>query len=230
MAMREPFTAIVSNNNDPATRGRIKVICEAILGDQEIDEWAEPAINGPGWFFVPEVDDEIEIEVNRRIDTETSLNIRYRSQVYNDDSPVNDIFKKGYDDKGPKRMGLVTAAGHLLIFDNGDNPTVNVVHGAGTFMRLNADKSVNIGQNWEGKELVFMEIDKNGNVGLAKGALEGPHNAILGDLLAALFDAHTHPTGVGPSGPPVVLTSFTGVKGKPTDPISQRVKFGSNQG
>lgn len=227
---REIHTATVQSNEDPKKRGRIKVSCEAILGDdQVIDVWIPPSSNSPGWFFVPEVSDTVEIEINQSDDTEITLNMKYRAVVYNDDSEVNEVFKRGYQRGLPKRMGIVTPAGHMIIFDNGDDPTVNVVHGGGAFMRLNADKSWNVGQDWENnKELVFIEVDKDGNVGLAKGALAGTHVAVLGDLLATLFDTHTHPTGVGSSGPPIIATTFKGVKDTPADPLSKLVKIGPN--
>jgi len=56
-------------------------------------------------------------------------------------------------------------------------------------------------------------IVKGATIELGEGATE---KAILGDLFKVFFDAHIHPTGVGPSGPPTVP--------QPPTTLSDRVK------
>jgi hypothetical protein len=47
---------------------------------------------------------------------------------------------------------------------------------------------------------VEIRITKAGGIEFGEGAVE---KLVLGDAFMALYNAHTHPTGVGPSGPPV---------------------------
>ena len=47
-------------------------------------------------------------------------------------------------------------------------------------------------------------IVKSQNIELGEGAME---KLILGNKFLTFFNSHTHPTGVGPSGVPVVLMS-----------------------
>lgn len=119
--------AEVTNNNDPEQRGRIKVKCPGLVrSDRELPQWIEPVFpfisKSGGWFFVPEVGTQVELEVvtsargDERRD-ETSLlapTMRYRAALYNEAQPLPDTFKTNY----PKRRGLITPSGHYIFFDD----------------------------------------------------------------------------------------------------------------
>lgn len=58
----EPVIAVVTDNKDPSKLGRVKVKVP-ILSDQDSTFWAPIVMMGAGknrgWFFIPEVDDEV---------------------------------------------------------------------------------------------------------------------------------------------------------------------------
>ena len=58
----EPVTGIVTDNKDPSKLGRVKVKFP-VLSDQDTSWWSPIVMLGAGknrgWFFIPEVDDEV---------------------------------------------------------------------------------------------------------------------------------------------------------------------------
>ena len=137
----EEYVAIVADNNDEEKRGRIRVVCAGILGDEETiyDEWVEPAFPW-GWFFVPDVGEQVSLEVSTASSEDehagqftidnmnpTWKGVRYitRAEINTGDTdeettvkavprPVNDIFLTNYG----KRRGFATPGGHVLMFDD----------------------------------------------------------------------------------------------------------------
>lgn len=59
-------------------------------------------------------------------------------------------------------------------------------------------------------------------VSLGEGAMEP---AILGQTFAGIFDGHTHPTAMGPSGPPVPIPPLTPLSSPTSQAISKVVKL-----
>lgn len=127
--IKEPYPAIVSNTDDPLKRGRIKVKCVQLSGDpdKELIGWIDPCLDW-GWFYVPDVDEEVEIEavasdgntlgVPRQAFIE-SARLRWRGKRFQSeqgDEPrlPHDFFKTNYG----KRRGFFTPLGHVLYFDD----------------------------------------------------------------------------------------------------------------
>jgi len=121
------YLARVVSNQDPEKRGRVKVSCYDLIGaEQEIPDWVEPMLDW-GWFYVPDVDEIIEIEVllgtgrdTRSLETSLSnLNIKWRGgrayggEMTDAPRPVPDLFKVNF-----KRRGIATPLGHILYFDD----------------------------------------------------------------------------------------------------------------
>src|SRR5690606_954594 len=54
--------ARVTNNDDPDRRGRIKITCSALLGDEsrELPGWIETALPW-GWFVIPDVGQQVTV-------------------------------------------------------------------------------------------------------------------------------------------------------------------------
>jgi hypothetical protein len=184
MILTETFSATVVDNQDPETRGRIQVTCVGLLGSDEVkyNKWIDPRFDW-GWFYVPDIGEEVEIEVVAASDKDQSYgqtfveapNPTWRGKrEYSSDTPINDEFKTNYG----KRRGFATPAGHVFIFDD-----------------------------TEGSEKISISL-KDGNIRfditpdsiqLGEGATEP---VILGALFKTTYDAHTHSTAMGPSGPP----------------------------
>jgi uncharacterized protein involved in type VI secretion and phage assembly len=144
-----------------------------------------------GFLFVPEVGDTVWIEFAAgdpsrpiwagafwgapdRVGQQDDLGTETGSEV-----PTADDQKAG-----PGRCVLRTRAGHRVLFDD-DGGVVVLANGDGrTEVRLTKDGEV---------------VIKAEKIKLGEGAQKA---LVLGDDFQQLFNQHTHPTGVGPSGPP----------------------------
>jgi hypothetical protein len=114
-----------------------------VRADRELPFWIPPRVPFVGSFFVPNVGDQIEIEVTSRAPGDqqrgeaslTAHGATYIVTLYNDAQPIPSDFLTHY----PQRRGFKTAAGHLLIFDDTDSdPTVTIQDATGhsvTFAR-----------------------------------------------------------------------------------------------
>lgn len=133
----EKYPATVTSNEDPDKRGRVKVNCPGIVGDEEgeLPMWIEPVLDW-GFFAIPDVGEIIEIEVETGLEQDESfaqssidnLNARWRGARFygNEDgdepTKINDIFTANQ-----KTRGFATPLGHYLIFDDTeDTPIVTL--------------------------------------------------------------------------------------------------------
>jgi hypothetical protein len=85
---------------------------------------------------------------------------------------------------GPQQYIFRTASGHTISLDDAGGVVV-IAEAAGAEVRITADGEV---------------IVTAGTIKLGADAAEP---LVLGDAFKQLFNSHTHPTGVGPSGTPV---------------------------
>ena len=92
-------------------------------------------------FFVPQVGDEIEIEIqvdDGSFDT-SDLEVpepRWRCMVYSNAADISSDFKKNYT----RRMGWKTNSGHLLLFDDKEGEElVQLSHKIGTILQWDKD-------------------------------------------------------------------------------------------
>lgn len=138
----ERYTATVTSTEDEENRGRIKVACAQLLGDEdsELPDFIEPSLDW-GWFVVPDVGEQVEIEVVTGTETDESPgqglleggtdNVRWRMvRPYTDEeldgestnipAPIHPEFvAENYG----KRRGFATPAGHILLFDDTEGAT-----------------------------------------------------------------------------------------------------------
>ncbi len=155
----ERFNATVTDNVDPRKRGRIKVKCLELLGD----DTEHPAFINPcfdwGWFFVPDVGEEIEIEATVSDDQEEDAygqafleapNLRWRGKRFVAENgeaprpPHSQLTETNYG----KRRGFGTPTGHVLLFDDtegGETVTLSWKRGGA-------------------EEYAFISLDKDGSV------------------------------------------------------------------
>lgn len=176
----EPLKGIVQSVEDPAKAGRIKASITNMDG-QIYPDWIEPVFLS-GWISMPEVGDTVEIVSPESEDLiEFPEEVRYRGKIWDDANAAPDEFKKNY----PFRRGYKTKSGHLLIFDDKQsNEEITISH----------------------KGILLISITNNG---IFFGTQNADEPMVLGTLWKTLMDtfltkiiSHTHPTGVGPSGPP----------------------------
>lgn len=106
-------TGIVSNINDPNKAGRIRVRLAELSG-QECPVWIRP-VQMSGWFWVPEVNEEVEVEIPTGDDLiEFADEMRYRGVVRDETNEVSSQFREGY----PKKRGFVTPQGMGVVVDD----------------------------------------------------------------------------------------------------------------
>lgn len=131
MINREAHTAVVSDNQDPEKRGRIRVTCAALMGSDDValPHWIDPDFEW-GWFIVPDVGEFVEISHTDSTDDDeshgqTSIhapNYTWKGRHWGGSEtdtarPVPDDFtSKNYG----KRRGFATPGGHILMFDDTD--------------------------------------------------------------------------------------------------------------
>ena len=174
-------TAVVVSIDDPDGLGRVKVSFPWLEDDQE-SHWARVmtfmAGNDRGALFRPEVDDEVLVLFEHG-------DMRYPyviGSLWNGkDSPPEE---RGSDADNHIRI-IKSRSGHQIVLD--DTPgeeKVTVSDQSGNSVELSSEGIV-----------ITSEAIKLGSNGASEGM-------VLGDAFMSLFNSHTHPTGVGPSGPP----------------------------
>jgi len=112
----------------------------SLLGSDDVvlQDWIDPCFDW-GWFYVPDVGEQIEIEVVSGSDRDEvpgqafleAPNFRWRGKRFYDPerpldqggpkTPINEAFKTNYG----KRRGFATPGGHILIFD--DTPGLETI-------------------------------------------------------------------------------------------------------
>jgi len=191
------YEGVVTDAADPKKIGRIRAKVPAVLGEEIETGWALPCVPAGGgkergMLFLPQVGDTVWIEfaagdVSRPIWVGTFWGAPVSTGGADDlgtetgsEAPTGD----GGKDATPGLAVLKTKSGHELTFDD-DGEVILLASGNGkTSIRF------------EGDGTVVVTADK---IKLGSGATE---KGVLGDSLMQLFNQHTHPTGVGPSGPP----------------------------
>lgn len=186
------YEAVVSAVDDPLGIGRVRAKVPAVFGPEVECGWALPCApfgggKDRGMLFVPEIGDSVWIEFaagdpSRPIWVGAFWGAPSGESVSADASevPTNEDAKAG-----PGLGILRTKAGHRIVLDD-DGSVVVIAHGEGK-------AEVRITRS--GEVIVKAEKVKLG----AEGASQA---VVLGNDFMQHFNAHTHPTGVGPSGPP----------------------------
>jgi len=167
----ETYPATVTANNDDEQRGRIRVACVALLGDEETElpMWVEPVLDW-GFFIVPDVGETVDIAVVTDSDEDEirgqmsldNLDIRWKGQrYYTNDEPENENtvatvvhpdFKTAYG----KRRGFATPHGHTMVFD--DTPDA-----PGMALTFSKEKLA-VGADVDATNVTRIEIQADGSV------------------------------------------------------------------
>lgn len=195
--IRESYEAVVSSDQDPEKRGRIKVTCRALVAEGvELHEWLEPVFpytskDGFGWFFVPKPGTPVEIEAVVAAGTDDSPHqafisnpeFKWRGCLYASASDVPAELAANYG----KRMGIKAPGGQLVCFDEEQGLIV-----------LQAAKRINLGGFHSTEPLVL------GNV------LIGAFVTLIQLLLV-----HTHTAAGGPTGILIQADGFLALQNSP---------------
>ena len=222
------YEALVSDVNDPANEGRVKI--KMPWFDEQMEtEWCRVrqfyAGNGYGAFFVPEVGDEVLIafiqgDMRQPIILGGLYNGNDKPPSHRDDQTDQKLVrtKGGHeflldDSSGKERVRITTQGGHQLDLSDADN-TVSVTTSGGHTIKLE-DAGGQITVQTSGGQSITMSpgtitlqadaiVLSCSSVSLGGAAATSP--LVLGDQLLALFNTHTHlcTAPSTPSSPPVV--------------------------
>jgi len=135
------FAIVTRNDGDKLkakARGSVFFKSDTLTNGTEWPEPAQPSFplagqKGEGFFWVPQVGDQIEIEIDKASEHQVPKYIR---GIYSSVDEVPKEFSENY----PFRMGWRTRAGHILLFDNKEDALmVKFLHVIGTGFEWNKD-------------------------------------------------------------------------------------------
>lgn len=190
------YEGVVTDVSDPKKIGRLRARVPAVLGEDVETGWALPCVPAGGgkergMLFLPQVGDTVWIEfaagdVSRPIWVGTFWSAPESTGGADDlGTETGPEAPTGDGKEATATLGVLkTKGGHELTFDD-DGQVVLLANG-------NGKASIRFEQ--DGAVIVTAESIK-----LGAGAGE---KVVLGDTFMNFFNTHTHPTGVGPSGPP----------------------------
>lgn len=186
---------VVTDTNDPMGIGRLRARVPEVFGEEEPCGWALPCLpwgggKNRGFFALPEVGDTVWIEFEagdpmRPIWSGTFWGSPDSAGGQDDlGTETGPEVPEGPDNAaGPQQYIFRTASGHVISLDDSGGVVV-IAEAAGAEVRITADGEV---------------IVTAGTIKLGADAVEP---LVLGNSFKTLFNTHTHPTGVGPSGMP----------------------------
>ena len=176
MPQKEYHTGVVTDVQDPEKRGRICVSCPDLLSNDNL-EWLEPTFGfvdssqTAGFFAVPNTGSQVEIEIDAEPDAEVNgLNPKWRCSIYPNNT-VPAVFEENY----PNRRGIVTAAGHVMYFDDTNGScTLQYTHPSGAEIYVDNDGVV--------------VIHTSGSNTIRLGSSGATEHALLGDVFTDHLD------------------------------------------
>jgi len=178
---REQSLGTVTNNEDPAKGGAVKVAI-ASMGGEEFPEWVEP-IHPAGVFFHPEVGDTVHLDMPEGDDlTEFSEEVRYAGKHTAEAEAYPDEFKENY----PHRRGFKTKKGHVLILDDKTGDWLIKTYKGEHEIKLEADGTVTIKNGQSGDSIVMSPSGTVTTTAMVKNVLASPMtdlNAVPTDFL-----------------------------------------------
>lgn len=185
------YRGFVQDNNDPEQLGRLKVTVPSLLADA-VSGWAWPAAPyagaGIGFFFMPQVGDLVWVEfIEGELDHPLWTGCSWGKPGGQSELPEEAL--QSY----PQQQVIKTPSGNVIIInDSSGSESITVRTKEGTEIVI--DRS---GQK------ITIQADSV----IAQGSSEMPEELATKTFVQTIFDTHTHPSGVGPTGPPLVLST-----------------------
>jgi uncharacterized protein involved in type VI secretion and phage assembly len=194
------YRGFVQDRNDPGKLGRLRLKVPSLLGDAQTG-WAWPALPyagaNLGFFFVPQVGDLVWVEFVEG-DLEHPIWSGGGWAQPSGESEIPDDAKASY----PDAQVLRTKSGHVIILDDsqgGEKITIRAKNGC----------EITIDPNAPLINVVCDHVTIQSQNGTAQ-------ELATKDFVEQLYNKHHHPSGVGPTGPPIeqsptVPTALTSV-------------------
>jgi len=189
------YAGVVTSNEDPKNIGRIRALIPEVFGTEEPCGWALPCApwgggHNRGFFALPEAGDTVWMEFEagdpmRPIWAGTFWGAPSSTGGQDDlGKQTGTEAPEGPDEPaGPQQHIFRTKSGHVISLDDAGGIVV-IAEAAGAEVRITAEGEVII------------------TAGTIKLGADAAESLVLGDAFKTLFNSHTHPTGVGPCGPP----------------------------
>lgn len=219
------FSGIVSDVNDPAKEGRIKVRFPWFDRDMT-SEWCRVSqlyagAGSKGSLFVPDLEDEVVVafvhgDMREPVILGCVYNGSDKAPSYRDASRDQKLIRTRtghellFDEtEGQERLRLTSQGGHVIDCDDPGKAMKCATPGGRTITLDDNSSAVKI-ETPDGMSIVM----QGGTVtikGTTSVKLDAPKVDItssasmsvpLGEALVMAFNAHVHPTAVGPTGPP----------------------------
>lgn len=204
------YRGFVQDNNDPEQLGRLKVTVPSLLADA-VSGWAWPAVPyagaGIGFFFMPQVGDLVWVEfIEGELDHPLWTGCSWGKPGGQSELPEEAL--QSY----PQQQVIKTPSGNVIIINDSsgsESITIRTEENCEIVIERSAKKVLLRGD--QGSEIT---IDGNGqkitvqaNSVIVQGSSQMPEELATKTFVQMVFDTHTHPSGVGPTGPPLVLST-----------------------
>ena len=182
------YRGFVQDNNDPEQLGRLKVTVPSLLADA-VSGWAWPAVPyagaGIGFFFMPQVGDLVWVEfIEGELDHPLWTGCSWGKPGGQSELPEEAL--QSY----PQQQVIKTPSGNVIIINDSSG-----------------SESITV-RTKEGTEIVIdrsgQKITVQANSVIVQGASQMPEELATKTFVQMVFDTHTHPSGVGPTGPPLI--------------------------
>lgn len=190
------YRGFVQDRDDPEQLGRLKVKVPSLLGDA-VTGWAWPVTPyggaGIGFFFLPQVGDLVWVEfAEGELDHPLWTGCGWGKPGGQTEIPED--AKTSYPDQGVLR----TKSGHVIILSDAQGSemiTIRAKNGCEITIDPNGDLVTVKSKN------VTIQSDKV----LVQSDSKSPQELATKTFVTDLYDKHQHPSGVGPTGPPLPL-------------------------
>jgi uncharacterized protein involved in type VI secretion and phage assembly len=189
------YRGLVEDRDDPEQLGRLKVRVPSLLADA-VTGWAWPASPcagaNVGFFFLPQVGDMVWVEFVEG-DLEHPIWSGCSWGKPGGKTEIPEEAQQSY----PEQTVIKTHSGHTIILSDASGSELITI-------RAKSGCEILIDPNAGRVTIQADEIQLRGSSGMTE-------ELATKTFVQQIFDTHTHPTGVGPSGPPL-LTSSTNPK------------------
>ena len=205
------YRGIVVDNNDPENLGRLKINVPSLFGNDLVTGWAMPCVPyggtaNCGFVAIPDIDAGVWIEFE---EGELEFPI-WVGTYWSKPGGTTEIPQPANEHRPPTSKIFKTNKHSVELADEDGKEVIKIIENERNEITID-DKGIEIKDTNENK--IRMESGKIVLEGkqIYIGSAQATEPLVLGTKLLIWLSAHTHPTAMGPSGPPTpppLPTSF----------------------